>query len=89
MTGHIWQGSDEQKEQGRQILVEVLEAVRIVAVLLSPVTPTLAKAAFAQLGFPAETFISLQLSDLEWGGELSTPFHAALSITHVSNQHIF
>ena len=64
------QGDAAQKERGRQVLVEVLEAVRIVAVLLSPVTPTLSKAAYSQLGFQASDFEGLRISDAQWGGQI-------------------
>ena len=65
------QGSDEDKAAGRLILVEVLEALRIVAVMLSPVTPTLSQAIYLQLGFSQESFQGLKLKDSQWGGKLS------------------
>lgn len=65
------QGSDEDKAAGRLILVEVLEALRIVAVMLSPVTPTLSQAIYLQLGFSQEDFQGLKLEESQWGGELS------------------
>ena len=63
------QGTDEQKAQGRTVLVEVLEALRIVAVLLSPVTPTLSKAIYQQLGFMEGKSEKLTLEDTQWGGQ--------------------
>lgn len=62
------QGNDEEKATGRLILVEVLEAMRIVAVLLSPVTPSLSEAIYLQLGYNSEAFRALTLKDAEWGG---------------------
>jgi len=67
------QGTDEQKAQGRLVLTEVLEALRIVAVLLSPVTPTLSKAIYHQLGFSEEESEKITLEDAEWGGQSSCP----------------
>ena len=62
-------GNEEQKAQGRLVLTEVLEAIRIVAVLLNPVTPTLSCAVYRQLGFSDQKSASLELRDAEWGGE--------------------
>jgi methionyl-tRNA synthetase len=47
-------GTDKEKEAAKEALVAVVEAVRIVAVLLAPVTPTLSQKIHQQLG-------------LEWG----------------------
>ena len=68
MSGCV-QGTDEQKAQGRTVLVEVMEALRIVAVLLSPVTPTLSKAIYQQLGYSDKKSEKLKLEDTNWGGE--------------------
>ncbi len=51
------------------MLVEVLEALRIVAVMLSPVTPSLAEAIYLQLGYSKEDFQRLKLEDSQWGGK--------------------
>ena len=61
------QGTDEQKAAAAAVLVSVLEAVRIVAVLLSPVTPALSRRIFQQLGFGEGGFDSLRWADTEWG----------------------
>ena len=74
------QGSDEEKAVGRSILVEVLEAVRIVAVLLSPVTPKLSEDIYLQLGFTHEDFVGLRLEDCEWGGEDTASKDLGLSV---------
>lgn len=50
------QGSDGEKAFAGQVLVSVLEAVRIVAVLLSPVTPCLSERIYLQLGFSEKEF---------------------------------
>ena len=51
------------------MLTEVLEAIRIAAVMLSPVTPALARAIYQQLGYTAEESQQLRLSDAQWGGQ--------------------
>jgi len=43
-------GTDDEKQQARKVLVAVLEAARILAVALSPVTPGLSGRAYQQLG---------------------------------------
>lgn len=48
---HAMQGSDEDKAEAAKVLVAVLESVRIVAVLLSPITPSLSTRIYLQLGF--------------------------------------
>ncbi|KAL4424484.1 hypothetical protein ABPG77_006793 [Micractinium sp. CCAP 211/92] len=60
-------GSEEDKAAAAAALVAVLEAVRVVAVLLSPVTPSLSARIYRQLGLPEEAFAGLQWSDTEWG----------------------
>ena len=70
----IWccflQGSTEEKEQASLVLLEVLEAARIVAVMLSPIAPALARLVYLQLGFNDQDFDSLTWDDAHWGGEL-------------------
>ena len=51
------------------MLTEVLEAIRIAAVMLSPVTPTLTRAVYQQLGYSAEESQQLRLTDAQWGGQ--------------------
>lgn len=60
-------GSDEQKVEAAAVLAAVLEAVRVVAVLLSPVTPSLSSRIYQQLGFSQEQFEALSWADTEWG----------------------
>eukprot|EP00891_Asterochloris_glomerata_P002086 jgi/Astpho2/2086/fgenesh1_pm.00038_%23_66_t len=43
-------GSEEQKGEAALVLLAVLETVRIVAVMLSPITPALAQRVYLQLG---------------------------------------
>jgi methionyl-tRNA synthetase len=62
-------GSDADKAAAGAALVDVLEAVRIVAVLLSPVTPALSKKVYLQLGYNEEEFQGLSWGgSVEWGG---------------------
>lgn len=65
------QGSSEEKEQASLVLLEVLEAARIVAVMLAPITPALARLVYQQLGFSDQHFESLTWADTQWGGELA------------------
>lgn len=61
-------GSEEQKAEAAVVLAAVLEAVRVVAVLLSPVTPALSARIYQQLGFSPEQHAVLTWADTEWGG---------------------
>lgn len=70
------QGTEEQKAQGRQVLTEVLEAIRVVALLLSPVTPTLSRAVHTQLGFSEDESRALALAAASWGGANSAKLPA-------------
>jgi hypothetical protein len=46
----VLQGSDEEKQAAGAVLAAVLEAARVVAVLLAPVTPALSARILCQLG---------------------------------------
>ncbi len=50
------QGTDEEKAEAAAVLVAVLEAVRVVAVGLAPITPGLAGRIYQQLGYTPEQF---------------------------------
>ena len=50
------QGTPEQQAEAAGVLVAVLEAVRIVAVGLAPLTPALSARIYAQLGFSEEQY---------------------------------
>ncbi|KAH7293502.1 hypothetical protein KP509_28G028400 [Ceratopteris richardii] len=58
-------GSDAA--EAAQDLVTILEAVRIVAVALSPVTPQLSEKIYLQLGYSNSDFMSLSWEDTRWG----------------------
>ena len=65
----VLQGSAEDKEQAGLVLQEVLEAARIVAVMLSPVVPALARLIYLQLGYNDQQFETLTWQDAHWGGD--------------------
>ena len=58
------QGDDAQKATAADALLAVLEAVRIVAVLLAPVTPRLSERIYQQLGLDYQ---SVSWRDTAWG----------------------
>ena len=73
------QGNEEQKAEGQQVLADVLESMRIVAVLLSPIAPQLSCRMYRQLGFSQEQVDMLSADDLHWGGA-----YAAASRRHTA-----
>ena len=61
-------GDDVAKAEAAAVLVSVLEAVRIVAVLLSPVTPSLSRRIYQQLGLGDDAFAKINWEEsTEWG----------------------
>lgn len=69
----VLQGSAEEKEQAGMVLLEVLEAARMVAVMLSPIVPALARLIYLQLGFTDQQFEGLTWQDAQWGGKPLNP----------------
>lgn len=61
-------GSADDKHQAALELLEVMEAVRIVAVLLSPITPGLSRLVYQQLGYSNADFEAVSWADAQWGG---------------------
>lgn len=51
------------------MLLAVLETVRIVAVMLSPITPALAQRVYLQLGISEAEAGSLRWEHAQWGGK--------------------
>lgn len=49
-------------------LVLILEAMRIIAIALSPVTPRLSRRIYEQLGFPEDQFAAATWNETNWGG---------------------
>lgn len=61
-------GSEEEQQAAKQVLVAVLEACRILAVTLSPVTPTLSGRVYQQLGLGEGSLQGrVSWSDTAWG----------------------
>ena len=61
-------GGEEDKAAAAAVLAAVLEAVRIVAVLLSPVTPALSGRIYNQLGLSEQQqYAALSWADTAWG----------------------
>ena len=57
--------SSADREKAEQVLVSILEALRVVAIVLSPVTPELSQKIYAQLG--CEGFDAVRWEDAHWG----------------------
>ncbi|XP_030928761.1 methionine--tRNA ligase, chloroplastic/mitochondrial [Quercus lobata] len=55
-------------EAAAKDLVIILEALRIIAIALSPVTPSLCWRVYAQLGFSKDQFDTATWSETKWGG---------------------
>ncbi|EOY18194.1 Methionyl-tRNA synthetase / methionine--tRNA ligase / MetRS (cpMetRS) [Theobroma cacao] len=55
-------------EAAAKDLVIILEAMRIIAIALSPVTPSLCRRIYAQLGYSDDQFNNLNWSETKWGG---------------------
>ncbi|XP_010260579.1 PREDICTED: methionine--tRNA ligase, chloroplastic/mitochondrial [Nelumbo nucifera] len=49
-------------------LVTILEAMRIIAIALSPIAPSLSLRIYAQLGYSKDQFDATTWSDTKWGG---------------------
>ncbi|KAM0936711.1 putative methionine--tRNA ligase [Dioscorea sansibarensis] len=55
-------------EMAAKDLVVILEAMRIIAIALSPVTPSLCLRIYKQLGFSEDEFKAVTWNDTKWGG---------------------
>ncbi|KAL3369493.1 hypothetical protein AABB24_010038 [Solanum stoloniferum] len=55
-------------ETAAKDLVIVLEAMRIISIALSPITPGLSLKIYSQLGYTKEQFNAVSWSDTKWGG---------------------
>ncbi|KAK9070520.1 hypothetical protein SSX86_010922 [Deinandra increscens subsp. villosa] len=62
------QGGASFDSAAKQDLVLILEAMRIIAVALSPVTPNLSLRIYRQLGYTDQQFHAATWSDTKWGG---------------------
>jgi len=61
------QGTEDEKQGAGLALVAILEALRIVAVALSPVTPSLSARIYKQLGLGLTSLDSASWEDTQWG----------------------
>ncbi|XP_028794575.1 LOW QUALITY PROTEIN: methionine--tRNA ligase, chloroplastic/mitochondrial-like [Neltuma alba] len=61
------QGAAASEEAAKDLVI-ILEAVRIVAVALSPVAPSLSWRIYAQLGYSRHQFDAATWGDTKWGG---------------------
>ncbi|XP_020088363.1 methionine--tRNA ligase, chloroplastic/mitochondrial [Ananas comosus] len=65
-----WSGFKQggtSSEMAAKDLVIILEAMRIIAIALSPITPSLCWRIFSQLGFSEDQLGALTWSDTDWG----------------------
>ena len=62
------QGSDEEKAEAGLVLLAALEAARIAAVMLSPITPATSGRIAAQLGFSESDSVCSTWAGTAWGG---------------------
>ncbi|KAJ0525496.1 putative methionine--tRNA ligase [Helianthus annuus] len=64
----LFKQGGESFDSAAKDLVLILEAVRIIAVALSPVTPNLCLRIYRQLGYTDQQFHAATWSDTNWGG---------------------
>ncbi|KAM0830275.1 hypothetical protein ACQ4PT_066314 [Festuca glaucescens] len=57
----------ESAEKAAKDLVIILETMRIIAIALSPITPSLSLRIYTQLGFTEDQFSILRWDDTKWG----------------------
>ena len=82
------------KEEGAQTLLTVLELVRITAILMSPITPTLSHKIYTQLGYTDEEWQQVSWeADTNFGGlvksrqpNLPSPIFARLEYPEVAEE---
>jgi len=58
----------ESAEKAAKDLVIILEIMRIIAIALSPIAPSLSLRIYTQLGFTEDQFRLLRWEDTKWGG---------------------
>eukprot|EP00898_Chlorokybus_atmophyticus_P003511 jgi/Chlat1/4160/Chrsp27S04262 len=64
----MFKKGEAEKAEAAMHLVAVLETVRIVSVMLSPITPGLSRRVHLQLGYNDQQFDELRWDDTRWGG---------------------
>ncbi|TVU47984.1 hypothetical protein EJB05_07602, partial [Eragrostis curvula] len=61
------QGGDSAEKAAKDLVI-ILETMRIIAIALSPVAPSLSLRIYTQLGFTEDQFRGLRWEDTKWGG---------------------
>ncbi|GJN30665.1 hypothetical protein PR202_gb18990 [Eleusine coracana subsp. coracana] len=61
------QGGDSAEKAAKDLVI-ILETMRIIAIALSPITPSLSLRIYTQLGFAEDQFKGLRWEDTKWGG---------------------
>ncbi|KAK3150826.1 hypothetical protein QOZ80_3AG0238300 [Eleusine coracana subsp. coracana] len=61
------QGGDSAEKAAKDLVI-ILETMRIIAIALSPITPSLSLRIYTQLGFTEDQFKGLRWEDTNWGG---------------------
>ncbi|KAI3995065.1 hypothetical protein MKX01_020837 [Papaver californicum] len=64
----LFKKGGDASEAAAKDLVLILEVVRIIAVALAPVTPSLSSRIYSQLGYTNDQFEAITWSDTRWGG---------------------
>ncbi|KAI3965576.1 hypothetical protein MKX01_010533 [Papaver californicum] len=64
----LFKKGGDASEAAAKDLVVILEVVRIIAVALAPVTPSLCSRIYSQLGYTNDQFEAITWSDTRWGG---------------------
>ncbi|KAL9265824.1 Methionine--tRNA ligase, chloroplastic/mitochondrial-like protein [Drosera capensis] len=64
----LFKKGGDAAEAAAKDLVIVLEAMRIVAIALSPAAPSLCKRIYLQLGYSEDQFDAITWNDTKWGG---------------------
>ncbi|KAF5742661.1 methionine--tRNA ligase mitochondrial [Tripterygium wilfordii] len=64
----LFKRGDADAETAAKDLVIILEVVRIIAIALSPITPSLSWRIYQQLGYSKDQFDAITWSETKWGG---------------------
>ncbi|OMP11589.1 Aminoacyl-tRNA synthetase, class 1a, anticodon-binding protein [Corchorus olitorius] len=61
------QGGDASEAAAKDLVI-ILETMRIIAIALSPIAPSLCRRIYAQLGYSEDEFNNLNWNETKWGG---------------------
>ncbi|KAK1307396.1 hypothetical protein QJS10_CPA10g02059 [Acorus calamus] len=64
----LFKQAGPSSEAAAKDLVIILETMRIIAIALSPITPSLSMRIFSQLGYSKDQFEAVSWADTKWGG---------------------